>query len=285
MSRYISNHPDIYPTWQTYIEPNLNWNTKWQFIYRDGWTYIWQSRHISDRADIYLTWQTYIEPFLYFEPKRRFIYRHGWTNNVISTSYLTATIYIVFFALCVYVPHMSCHFDIWAAISCQIEIMVGYVSRCPMCVTKNGSSYEPAGTINALPFHTQKPKWQPICVPTRHKGCHLAKKIKMAADMRANPTYDQPCYKISEMFAHVSRMAAHMIVFCRFSPLIMSWHVFPCHLIASLLVAYLRLAKLVFTTLCDSALFFRLCVPSPVLTSMFLSSPNIISRLLSSLVM
>jgi hypothetical protein len=39
----------------------------------------------------------------------------------------------------------------------------------------------------------------------------------MAAHMRANPTYEQPFDKTCKMFAHVSRKAAHIRVFCRFS--------------------------------------------------------------------
>ena len=74
--------------------------------------------------------------------------------------------------------------DIWAAISHKKTKMTAHMRANP--------TYE-------LTFHTKK---------------------KMAAHMRANPPYEQPFHKISIMSAHVSRMAAHMIVFCRFSALI-----------------------------------------------------------------
>ena len=168
MSRNISNHPHIKPTWQTNIEPNFNWNTKWQFIYRNGWTYIWQMRLISDRADIYLTWQTYIEPFLYFEPKRRFIYRHGWTNNVISTSCAAShDIYRIFRLMRVCptyelpIRHMRCHF---------------------LSNWNYGWICEPVSDVCHQKWQLIWTGWHDKCAAISHK------KTKMTAHMRANPT-------------------------------------------------------------------------------------------------
>ncbi len=106
--------------------------------------------------------------------------------------------------------------DIYHGFSCQIEFMAANMSCCPICVSKFGSSHERTGTIYELPFYTKNPKWQRICVPTRHVSNHLGKKSKMAAHMRANPIYEQPFEKNSKMSAHVSRMAAHMSVFLCF---------------------------------------------------------------------
>ncbi len=52
------------------------------------------------------------------------------------------------------------------------------MSGCQTCVTKFGSSYEWPGTTCELSFQNKNPKWQLICVPTRHMSNHLKKKGK-----------------------------------------------------------------------------------------------------------